>query len=101
MLQKLLVTTDNESTVVRNDIDNDNSPAIQAQTTKVSTPVIPCPFAHNRIFFGAPGTGKSYLLEEQRKEYFTNPECYERVTFHPDDSYANFVGTYTPVMIEH
>lgn len=101
MLQKLLVTTDNESTVVRNDIDNDNSPAIQAQTTKVSTPVIPCPFAHNRIFFGAPGTGKSYLLEEQRKEYFTNPECYERVTFHPDYSYANFVGTYKPVMIEH
>lgn len=101
MLQKLLATTDNESTVVRNDIDNDNSPAIQAQTTKLSTPIISCPFAHNRIFFGAPGTGKSYLLEEQRKEYFANPECYERVTFHPDYSYANFVGTYKPVMVEH
>ena len=64
-------------------------------------PVIPCPFPHNRIFFGAPGTGKSYLLEEQRKEYFANPERYERVTFHPDYSYANFVGTYKPMMVEH
>ena len=101
MLQKLLATTDNESTVVRNDIDNDNSPAIQAQTTKVSTPVIPCPFAHNRIFFGAPGTGKSYLLEEQRKKYFASPERYERVTFHPDYCYANFVGTYKPVPLKN
>ena len=101
MLQKLLATTDNESTVVRNEIDNDNSPAIEAQTTKVSTPVISCPFAHNRIFFGAPGTGKSYLLEEQRKIYFANPERYERVTFHPDYSYANFVGTYKPVPLKN
>ena len=101
MLQKLLATTDNESTVVRNDIDNDNSPAIQAQTTKLSTPIISCPFANNRIFFGAPGTGKSYLLEEQRKKYFASPERYERVTFHPDYCYANFVGTYKPVMAEH
>ena len=101
MLQKLLATTDNESTVVRNDIDNDNSPAIQAQTTKVSTPVISCPFAHNRIFFGAPGTGKSYLLEEQRKKYFASLERYERVTFHPDYAYANFVGTYKPVPLKN
>ena len=101
MLQKLLATTDNESTAVRNEIDNDNSPAMQAQTTKVSTPVISCPFAHNRIFFGAPGTGKSYLLEEQRKKFFANPECYERVTFHPDYAYANFVGTYKPVPLKN
>lgn len=51
----------------------------------------------NIIYFGAPGTGKSYNLNQDKaillKDY---PENYERVTFHPDYSYANFVGTYKP-----
>lgn len=55
-------------------------------------------FARNRIVFGAPGTGKSFTLNKEKgellKEYFSN---YERVTFHPNYSYANFVGTYKPV----
>ena len=55
------------------------------------------PFYHNRIVFGAPGTGKSYRLEDDRKRYFTNDHM-ERVTFHPNYSYSNFVGTYKPVM---
>lgn len=56
----------------------------------------------NRIIFGAPGTGKSYKLNEDRKELLgaDNENDYERVTFHPDYSYANFVGTYKPVMVE-
>ena len=50
--------------------------------------------AHNRIVFGAPGTGKSYRLEEDRNNLFKHN--YERVTFHPNYSYASFVGTYKP-----
>lgn len=50
---------------------------------------------HNRIIFGAPGTGKSFRLEEQRIENFG--ENYERVTFHPNYTYSQFVGTYKPV----
>ena len=53
------------------------------------------PYAHNRIIFGAPGTGKSYKLEKERKIYFENR--YERVTFHPNYSYSQFVGTYKPI----
>jgi|GEM_PF-609095 len=52
----------------------------------------------NLIYFGAPGTGKSYNLNQDKDILLKNyPENYERVTFHPDYSYANFVGTYKPV----
>lgn len=56
-------------------------------------------FERNRILFGAPGTGKSYTLNEDSKKLIgdDNEDDYERVTFHPDYSYANFVGTYKPV----
>ena len=56
-------------------------------------------FARNRILFGAPGTGKSYTINKEAKELVgeENEDDYERVTFHPDYSYANFVGTYKPV----
>lgn len=55
--------------------------------------------ARNRIIFGAPGTGKSFTINRERKELLgdDNETDYERVTFHPDYSYANFVGTYKPV----
>ena len=54
-------------------------------------------FERNRIIFGAPGTGKSYTLNKEKDELLTNGGEYERVTFHPDYSYAHFVGTYKPV----
>ena len=59
-------------------------------------------FERNRILFGAPGTGKSYTLNKE-KDVLLNLDSatnYERVTFHPDYSYANFVGTYKPVPCE-
>ena len=44
-----------------------------------------------KIFFGAPGTGKSFKVNEavQNQEVF-------RTTFHPDYDYAQFVGAYKP-----
>lgn len=51
----------------------------------------------NIIYFGAPGTGKSYNLNQDKDELIDDENDYERVTFHPDYSYANFVGTYKPV----
>ena len=56
-------------------------------------------FKHNLIYFGAPGTGKSYRLNKDKDKLIKNESNYERVTFHPDYSYANFVGTYKPVPI--
>lgn len=59
-------------------------------------------FSRNRILFGAPGTGKSFTINRDSMELLgkDNEDDYERVTFHPDYSYANFVGTYKPVMVD-
>ena len=54
-------------------------------------------YARNRILFGAPGTGKSFTLNKEKGFLLANGGHSERVTFHPDYTYANFVGTYKPV----
>lgn len=48
-----------------------------------------------KIYYGAPGTGKSHKVKElvQGKE-----ERIERVTFHPEYDYSSFVGGYKPTM---
>lgn len=56
-------------------------------------------FDRNRIVFGAPGTGKSHDLGLDASELTDgNEKRMERVTFHPDYSYSQFVGAYKPVM---
>lgn len=57
-------------------------------------------YDRNRILFGAPGTGKSYTLNKEKTELLKDGGGFERVTFHPDYSYAHFVGTYKPVSNE-
>ena len=49
----------------------------------------------NLIFFGAPGTGKSFTIKEQ-----TEGEDVIRTTFHPDSDYSTFVGSYKPTTRE-
>lgn len=46
-----------------------------------------------RIFYGAPGTGKSHEISK-----LTDGEAVVRTTFHPDSDYSTFVGAYKPVM---
>jgi len=58
-------------------------------------------YERNRIVFGAPGTGKSFQLKKDCEELLDKTEgSYERVTFHSDYSYSQFVGTYKPIMDE-
>lgn len=55
-------------------------------------------FERNRIVFGAPGTGKSYQLKTESEELIGDAETHmERVTFHSDYTYSQFVGSYKPV----
>ena len=55
----------------------------------------------NRIIFGAPGTGKSFKLNGDKDDLLKEGGDYERVTFHSNYSYANFVGTYKPVVVKN
>lgn len=57
----------------------------------------------NLIYFGAPGTGKSHQLnlkaygeEEQGVEGCFDEENIRRVTFHPDYTYSQYVGSFKP-----
>lgn len=55
-----------------------------------------------RIFFGSPGTGKSFKLKRDLKEFgiFEDDNIgidrLFRTTFHPDSDYSSFVGCYRP-----
>ncbi len=50
---------------------------------------------YNLIFFGAPGTGKSYQLNELARDSFGKKNI-RRVTFYPDYTYSQFVGCFKP-----
>lgn len=66
------------------------------EDTGVSIEEIAAP--RNLIYFGAPGTGKSYQLDKKANEVFPK-ENILRVTFHPDYTYAQFFGCYKPTMV--
>lgn len=48
-----------------------------------------------KIFYGCPGSGKSYKVKEITAKI--EPEYVFRTTFHPDYDYASFVGCYKPI----
>ena len=47
-----------------------------------------------QIYYGAPGTGKSYKINEITR----STKNFTRTTFHPDSDYSTFVGCYKPTM---
>lgn len=60
----------------------------------ILTDIKPSISAFQRIYYGAPGTGKSHKVKEilKGKEATT-----ERVTFHPEYDYASFIGGFKPI----
>lgn len=66
---------------------------------KSSTPDNKYPW--NLLVFGAPGTGKSFLLQnfiqEYQKDFGSEYIVSERVTFFEDYTYNQFVGSYMPI----
>lgn len=47
----------------------------------------------NILYYGVPGVGKSYTIEN---EHCSDPKYIERVVFHPDYTYSDFVGQILP-----
>jgi len=50
---------------------------------------------HQIILQGPPGTGKSHTLN-QRATALTDPQNIARITFHPETTHHDFIGTYRP-----
>lgn len=71
--------------------------ASATKLTRVSVPKLKStlPPGTNLIYFGPPGTGKSYLADKE-----TAPNHSERSLFHPEYTYHDFVGVYRPVVGE-
>ena len=73
---------------------NPESQIIRSQSnTKHIANLYHAKFPLQQIYYGAPGTGKSFELKEITKGYSTI-----RTTFHPDSDYSTFIGAYKPVM---
>lgn len=53
-----------------------------------------------KIYFGAPGTGKSYEIEKLLQELNVADEYIYRVTFYPDYTYSDFVGQLLPTVTQ-
>ncbi|MCI9421033.1 MAG: AAA domain-containing protein [Eubacterium sp.] len=51
----------------------------------------------NVLLYGVPGVGKSHKIN---KEYCNDVKFMERVVFHPDYTYSDFVGQILPVLSE-
>lgn len=74
-----------------NDFEADSSKAYLQDASKVKKET--CHL--QQIFYGAPGTGKSYTINQD-----TEGEDVIHTTFHPDTDYSTFVGAYKPTTIE-
>lgn len=57
------------------------------------------PFTLQRIFYGAPGTGKSKTIKNTTEEAEKDGRVF-RTTFHPDSDYSTFVGCYKPTKVK-
>ncbi|MBS4761155.1 AAA family ATPase [Carnobacteriaceae bacterium zg-ZUI252] len=95
-ITKIYITKNNDDFIFRLEPDWDEILKRDSQATQiVDLPNVP----RQLIYFGAPGTGKSKAIEDVDMPNLLGSlaDNYERVTFHPDYSYAHFVGTYKPV----
>lgn len=81
------------------EIEHTETPNQQSPYVSINSSTILLSIPRNKIIYGAPGTGKSYELRDQARAIGFNEDDTIRVTFHPNYSYQQFVGTYKPTPI--
>lgn len=55
-----------------------------------------------KVFFGSPGTGKSYLVQQiAQKDLKTEKQNIIKTVFHPEYSYGDFMGKLLPLSDDH
>ena len=92
--QILIEEAESSDTDIKNDLLENN-----ALKNKQKTGNTGIPRYYQNILFGAPGTGKSFKIDDPAMGYGLKnvPESRKfRTTFHPDYDYAQFVGAYKP-----
>lgn len=58
--------------------------------------------SYNQIFYGVPGCGKSYKIQQILvKNNIDEKNQTEKILFHPDYSYTDFIGQLEPKLIEN
>ncbi len=72
------------------DAETEGTAADDLETRRVST-------GANILLYGVPGSGKSYTIQ---KEYCSDESRMERLVFHPDYTYSDFVGQILPDVSE-
>lgn len=88
-------------TEVTFDKDASGNLSLRFKTTPVPNtttiiPAIPTGKTEQIIYYGAPGTGKSFLVDEKLKKAGVPEDQVSRVIFYPDYSYTDFVGGLGP-----
>lgn len=82
--QRCLVNIDEKKNVI------DSGANTPDEKSRVST-------GSNILLYGVPGSGKSWTIAQ---EYCKDEDCMERLVFHPDYMYSDFVGQILPIVKE-
>lgn len=89
-----------EQKIILNENSLDQTLINLSRVIKMNTLRLPVSPSQNNplqlIYFGTPGSGKSYKVQQSLEE--VSDDNVFRTTFHPDSDYASFVGCYKPSM---
>ena len=81
----------------QNSVEYANTSALHAAWEELAPEIpdlIERKIGENVLLYGVPGAGKSWTI---KKEYCSDENQMERVVFHPDYTYSDFVGQIMPV----
>lgn len=90
-IKHLVVAPESESSDGASEVEDETSPFRRIDETTRKTG------GANYLLYGVPGSGKSYTV---KTEYCDDEERMERVVFHPDYTYSDFVGQIMPKLDE-